>query len=213
MDRGFEASVAYRSPGPLAKYKMNKKNSWIRAAALTAGFLLSVTTATAQVAFTRMSEPVGGVRRVPETAAGRERGPGTPLFQPSVLSSSVPALLVESGPVSFGEVVAGEKQELTDALIVRVISNSDWELQLVQDTATIAGSRGAMVTTEMLEWKSPQSSRWNAVRPGAPFVVSRGRSTGPGGEVVPVDLRLRVSDRDPLGQYGFNLRLSLETSR
>ena len=192
---------------------MNRKNSSLRAAAIAGCFLFAVTSATAQVAFTRMGEAAGGVRRGPETAAGTDRGQRAPLFQPSVASSFVPALLVESGPVSFGDVVAGERQELTDALVVRVIAEGDWELHLVQESATIAGSRGAMVMTEMLEWKSPQSSRWNAVRPGAPFVVSRGRSTGPGGVVVPLDLRLRVTDRDPLGQYGFNLRLALETSR
>lgn len=189
---------------------MKRKSLLFHASLISVCVLSAAGSVTAQLAFTRNVEAETVVQRRAETMAGS--GGSRPLFQPSLLTGE-PQLIIESGPVSFGEVIAGEKQELTDAVIVRVISDSEWVLHLVQDSATVAGSHATIAPMEMLEWKSAQSLRWSEVRAGIPVAVSRGRRTGPGGEVVPVDLRLRVGDRDALGNYGFNLRLSLETNR
>ncbi len=147
----------------------------------------------------------------PSGAIGRSSRLVQPFVQPGRMQSDETHLIVESAPVSFGAVVANRESEVEDALMVRVFSDSDWELRLVPEAAV--GVAGRMTTSSMsgLEWRSLSSSRWNGLRVGEPVVVSRGRRTGPSGELVSVDLRLELSDRDPLGQYGFNLRLALET--
>lgn len=145
----------------------------------------------------------------PSVAIGRSIRAVQPFVQTGRMQPNETHLIVESAPVSFGEVVANRESELEDALMVRVFSDSDWELRLVPEAS--GGVADRMTTSSMsgLEWRS-LSSRWSGLRVGEPVVVSRGRRTGPSGELVSVDLRLQLSDRDPLGQYGFNLRLALE---
>jgi hypothetical protein len=134
------------------------------------------------------------------------------VVRPSTIAAASSQLVLESGPVSFGDVLADRNAEVVDALMVRVFSDSDWELHLVPESAMAVATR-AEPSMSRLEWKSPASLRWVGFRTGEHVVVSRGRKTGPSGQLVSVDLRLRLSDRDPVGQYGFNLRLALQTNR
>lgn len=153
----------------------------------------------------------GEMAQGPSVASGRSSRAVQPFVQPGRMQSDETHLIVESAPVSFGEVVADRESEVADALMVRVFSDSDWELRLVPEAALGVAGRTASPSMPGLEWRGVSSSRWSGLRAGEPVVVSRGKRTGPSGELVSVDLRLRLSDRDPLGQYGFNLRLALET--
>jgi len=192
---------------------MNEKKYRFTSTALLAALILGSTAGslTAQrtpvrtaVADAEMDRGVSSFRAAPRGRAS--------VHQP--LESSDPAhLIVESGPISFGEVVVDRNAELVDALTVRVFSDSDWELRLVPEAAIGVASRVENLSMSRLEWKSSSSLKWIAFRVGEPVVISRGRQTGLSGDLVSVDLRLQLSDRDPVGQYGFNLRLALETDR
>ncbi|HUF16968.1 MAG TPA: hypothetical protein VMS12_02860 [Thermoanaerobaculia bacterium] len=169
--------------------------------------------AMSQVAGPRAIRLDGATAVRPSITAGRSSRPAQPFVQPGQMQSEATHLIVESAAVSFGEVVADRPSEVADALMVRVFSDSDWELRLIPESAIAVAARAENPTMSRLEWKGPSSVRWAGFRPGESVVVSRGRQTGPAGQLVSVDLRLRLSDRDPVGQYGFNLRLVLETNR
>jgi hypothetical protein len=192
---------------------MNEKKYQLATTLLAAALLVgsSAGVATAQVAPSRIRIAETESRHVP--AIQLDRGPRARSFvQPSVIASAPAQLIVESAPVSFGDVLADRNAELVDALIVRVFSNSDWELRLVPESAVAIAARVESPAMSRLEWKNPASVRWIGFRSGESVVVGRGKQTGPAGELVSIDLRLRLSDRDPIGQYGFNLRLAVETN-
>jgi hypothetical protein len=192
---------------------MTKKNTQVFAAVLMAIVLGAAShQVAAQVVIDRIDLPAAigmhGIR-----TAGPGRRAGEPPLQRSLISPGAAHLVIESGPVSFGEVIAGRSEERNDALSVRVFSDSDWELRLIPESAINTNSRADSPSMSLLEWKHTGSGKWMRLRSGAPVVVGRGQRTGPSGQPVSVDLRLQLSDRDPIGQYGFNLRLSLETDR
>lgn len=149
----------------------------------------------------------------PSVVPGRVSRPGPALMRPGRAETTPTQLIIESGPVSFGEVLADHEKAVEDAVMVRVFSDSDWELRLVPEEVLAIAVAPEKASLSRLEWRSVGSARWKGFRTGEPVVVSRGRRTGPSGELVSVGLRLRLSDRDPIGQYGFNLRLLLETEQ
>ncbi len=150
----------------------------------------------------RPSIVVGGVSRSAQ-----------PFIRPGRTETTPTQLIIESGAVSFGEVLTDREKAVEDAVMVRVFSDSVWELRLVPEEALAFDAGPEKASMSRLEWRSVGSVRWKGFRSGESVVVSRGRRTGPSGELVSVDLRLRLNDRDPIGQYGFNLRLLLETEQ
>lgn len=146
----------------------------------------------------------------PSVVPWRVSRPGPAFVQPGRAETTPTHLIIESGPVSFGEVPTDREKAVEDAVMVRVFSDSEWELRLVPEAALAFDGGPEKASMSRLEWRSVGSAQWKGFRSGEPVVVGRGRPTGPSGELVSVDLRLRLNDRDPIGQYGFNLRLLLE---
>lgn len=118
--------------------------------------------------------------------------------------------VLESGPVSFGDVLPGVESEIPGAIRVRVFSDREWVLKLVAITPMQIAGRSEPVPVARLAWRSRRSGGFVPFSDGRPATVARGSRTGGAGELVVVDVRLRLAPADELGRYGCDLKLLLE---
>ena len=109
---------------------------------------------------------------------------------------------VISGPIDFGELTLASERRLDRAVVVRVISTTDWVLRIVPDSESSHESRAAK-----LFWRSQWSRKFSPLTSFA--AVAHGRATGPAGTLVMLDLKFAVGDAESTGQYqtrfGFEL--------
>lgn len=118
-------------------------------------------------------------------------------------------LTVESGAVAFGDLVPDQDSELRQAVRVRVFSPGDWVLRLLPDSAVLVGERGAAVPVSRISWRT-RSGPYARLAAGTSPVVARGSRTGGAGELISVDLKIRLDSGDDLGRYAGNFGLVLE---
>lgn len=115
---------------------------------------------------------------------------------------------LESSEIRFGEVVPDAEVEAAEPLAIRVFSDRNWTLALEPTSAITEQGRPAPISR--LQWRSSESgifSSFGELR----TIVARGGRTGDAGQLVTVDLRLKLASEDPLGQYGYGFRLILES--
>src|SRR5262245_9527534 len=141
-----------------------------------------------------------------------------PKMAPRVLPRPAPAAiavsatrrcLLESGPVAFGEVEPGVEVEIPGAIRVRVWSDRTWALTLVPETPPCTdGVECAPVSR--IAWRTARSGRFVPLGTSRPVTFAVGHGTAGGGELVLVDLRLRLESPDPLGHYLATFRARME---
>jgi hypothetical protein len=147
-----------------------------------------------------LAQPAPGTSGALESARVRPTAPAQPHF------------FVESGPITFGDVLPGLETDVPDAMVVRVFSDRQWSLRLVPTTMLLIEGRPELISLSRLHWRSTRGGAFTAFRQNAPVVVASGKATGEAGEVVVLDLRLRLQDEDPLGQYGCSFRVELDSA-
>ena len=158
---------------------------------------------------------------VPTAAAVKKRGPGraaSPGAGRDFLSISTPQAapqegrwyLLESGPVSFGDVQPDVEKEMPGAIRVRVFSDREWVLKLISASPLIPLDRHDPMPLSRLAWRSRLSGGFVPLAENRPATVARGSRTEGAGELVVIDLRLRFASADEIGRYGCEVRLLLE---
>ena len=121
-----------------------------------------------------------------------------------------PSFVIESGPVSFGEVRHDKVTEVPGAVVVRVFSTQPWTLRLEPESPLTVVDSGTAVPVSRLQWRSERSSRFQPLQTAGGTEIARGPATSRGGQLVVVDLELQLADTDPTGEYGCRLRLGLQ---
>jgi hypothetical protein len=119
--------------------------------------------------------------------------------------------LLESGAVSFDEVIPGIDVERPGAVSLRVVSDRRWSLELAPDSRLLVSGEAASVPISRLSWRTGPSDRFAELRAGRPVVVASGSPTTGAGVHVSIDLRLRLEGSDPLGHYQTNLQLIVQS--
>lgn len=116
---------------------------------------------------------------------------------------------LESATVTFGSAIAEVQKELPSAVTIRVFSSRRWSLRLTPSSPLANSDRGEAVDWGRIQWRG-RGGRYESLSSNG-VVVARGLPTGPGGEVVMIDLRLAFGASDPLGRYASTLRVGLES--
>jgi hypothetical protein len=120
--------------------------------------------------------------------------------------------VIESGPVDFGPLEPGIPRELLAAIRVRIFAARDWTLSIVPDTPLrLLDGRNAVLPHSRLSWRSDATGGFVPVVGPRPAVVARGGATGPAGQLVVVDLRMLLGDKDEVGAYASDYRFVLES--
>ena len=145
-----------------------------------------------------------GVRRPP--AGPRPMGPQ----EVEAIGEANAWFVVESADADFGEMVPDEERDLPGAFVLRVHSDRDWELRLLPTGDLEVTGTVDRVPLDRLAWRGPASGGYERITSTAPITVARGGPTGGAGQVVAIDLRLELSDRDTLGRYAVGFRAVLE---
>lgn len=145
----------------------------------------------------------GVTRTVPDTRQLRPRLERSDPF-------ADPSFVIESGPVSFGEVRHDKVTELPGAVVVRVFSTRPWTLRLEPESPLTVVDSGTAVPVSRLQWRAARSSRFQPLQTAGGTEIARGPATTRGGELVVVDLELKLDDTDPTGEYGCRLRLDVQ---
>ncbi|MEW6367584.1 MAG: hypothetical protein AB1714_23385 [Acidobacteriota bacterium] len=148
----------------------------------------------------------------------RDQGPDRPddvisdPMQPGIRCDPARSVyyIVESAPISFESLNAGESIERHGAVLIRVFSDRDWILKLTPVGPLRVEETGGIVPFERVEWRSRLSGGYSIFREGVQAVVGRGARTGAGGELVVLDLRMQLLDSDPAGHYQTSLRVTVE---
>jgi hypothetical protein len=151
------------------------------------------------------------VRSVQEHARRQQVGPRT--SDPGAVAAAGEAnawFVVESADADFGEMLPETARELRGAFVLRVHSDRDWELRLVPTGDLEVTGTADRVPLDRLAWRASASGGFEPFRSTAGVTVARGGPTGGAGEVVILDLRLELSDRDTLGRYAVGFRAVLE---
>ena len=130
----------------------------------------------------------------------------TPATIPAIASRRC---LLESGPVSFGEVQPGVDVEIPAAIRVRVWSDRTWALTLAPETLPCTNG-GECASLSRIAWRTARSGRFVPLGTDRPVTFAMGHRTAGGGELVVVDLRLRLESSDPLGHYLATFRARME---
>lgn len=118
--------------------------------------------------------------------------------------------VVERSDTDFGELNPGESRTLDNAVVIRVVSESDWILSVAPGETTItSGAVTESIAAQRLATRS-NGSEWRPLSSGLPTVVARGRSTPGSGEIVVLDLKIDLDNRDPVGRFGGQLEIILE---
>jgi hypothetical protein len=115
--------------------------------------------------------------------------------------------LIESSNLNFGRVTPGVPSELPEALLVRVFSDRPWVLELAP-RGPLKSSASEVAPLSRLQWRS-HSASYSPFSEAASARVASGGPTPPSGTVVRMDLRMRLSDEDPVGDYSCELGISL----
>ena len=121
-----------------------------------------------------------------------------------------PSFVIESGPVSFGEVRHDKVTEIPGAVVVRVFSTHPWTLRLEPESPLTVVDSGTPVPVSRLQWRAARSSRFQPLQTADGTEIARGPATSRGGQLVVVDLELKLADTDPTGEYGCRLRLDVQ---
>ena len=98
-----------------------------------------------------------------------------------------------TGNVDFGELPATLAREISAAVVVRVVSSSDWTLRMVEADA------GVNNLSRRLRWRVRGSRAFTPLASVGSDIVRRGPATGPAGTIVMIDLKLDTSDTDKPG--------------
>ena len=118
---------------------------------------------------------------------------------------------IESGSISFSEVIPGQDKNLPGSVAIRVFSDGNWRLLLVSDFLRVL-DRVERVPASRLMIRSRAAPEFLQFQEGRPIVIARGIKTNPAGRIVLADLRLRLEDQDPVGIYSSQLRITLEVN-
>jgi hypothetical protein len=189
---------------------------WVTAA----GLLLLVPSAAAEK---RGAPPERDTLRAPARSSpslpvGDREAPAPPAAErpsPAISTrSGVPhhghGYLIESGPVSFGDVLPDADSEIPAAIRVRVFSDRAWALKLVATSQLILLDRHDPVPLSRLAWRSRLSGGFVPLAEDRSVTIARGSLTDGAGDLVVVDLRLRLAPADEIGRYGCVVRLLLD---
>jgi hypothetical protein len=143
-----------------------------------------------------------------QNGGARRPSPATSL--PSGEQGDHRSYVLESGPVSFGDVVPGVASELPAAIRVRVFSDRRWSLNLVAASPLVLSDRSEAVSPARLAWRTHLSGGFVDLAENRSATIARGSRTGGAGELVVVDLRLRLAPEDEIGRYNCEVRLFLD---
>lgn len=152
-------------------------------------------------------------RQVLESSAAQDdsrRRPAPPKAPPSERPAKHSWYVVEKASADFGLVNPGQTAVIDGALLIRVFSEDAWILRLAPRVASVSsGSVTERISSSRLALKTGAAG-WQSLRDGVPSVVARGKATSGAGELVILDLKLALEDRDPVGYFGAELELSLD---
>lgn len=141
---------------------------------------------------------------------GSRKRPVAPKAPPSEGPAKQAWYVVEKASADFGLVNPGQTAVIDGALLIRVFSENDWILRLAPRVASVSsGSVTERISSSRLALKTGAAG-WQVLRDGVPSVVARGKATSGAGELVILDLKLALEDRDPVGYFGAELELSLD---
>ena len=138
----------------------------------------------------------------------RRRLPATP--RAGSADDAVFRYTIDAVDADFGPCEPGTVREIRDAIVVHVFSGSSWVLKAVAGgpSATTA-SQGGFLPMSCLSWRSG-SSVYQSFRDAVPVTLATGPPTGSAGAEIRVDLRLTITDTDPIGRLALNLAIQLE---
>lgn len=110
---------------------------------------------------------------------------------------------VLTGPVDFGELPAASASEISAAVVVRVVSPTDWTLRVVE------ADSGLNNLSRRLRWRVRGSPLFAPLSTVGPTIITRGSATGPAGTIVMIDLKLDTADTDKPGTLATRLSFVL----
>ncbi len=91
--------------------------------------------------------------------------------------------VVEAAVADFGEMLPEQRRELTEAFVIRVHSDRDWELRLVPHADLQVMGTAGRVPLDRLAWSSPESPGFEVFTSLAPVTVgpraARPEASGP----------------------------------
>jgi hypothetical protein len=152
-------------------------------------------------------------RQILERSATQDdsrRRPTAPKAPPAEGPAKQSWYVVEKASADFGLVNPGETAVIDGALLIRVFSEDAWILRLAPRVASVSsGSVTERISSSRLALKAGAAG-WQSLRDGVPSVVARGKATSGAGELVILDLKLALENRDPVGYFGAELELSLD---
>ncbi|MBW3565662.1 MAG: hypothetical protein KY459_13155 [Acidobacteria bacterium] len=152
-------------------------------------------------------------RQVLESSPSRDdsrRRPTAPKAPPSEAPAKQSWYVVEKASADFGLVSPGQTAVIDGALLIRVFSEDAWILRLAPRVASVSsGSVTERISSSRLALKTGAAG-WQVLRDGVPSVVARGKATSGAGELVILDLKLALENRDPVGYFGAELELRLD---
>jgi hypothetical protein len=111
-----------------------------------------------------------------------------------------------TGNVDFGELPGTISREISAAVVVRVVSASDWTLRMVEADA------GVNSLSRRLRWRVRGSRTFTPLASVGSDIVKRGPATGPAGTIVMIDLKLDTADTDKPGILDTRLGFVLDAS-
>lgn len=117
---------------------------------------------------------------------------------------------VESPPVAFGEVLVGDPVVVPGAVTVRVVSPRPWLLRLVPVSELERRDGDGPVTLSRLSWRGGLATGFVPFEGREAVVVAEGSPTGSSGRLVILDLKLELTDADPVGEYSSRFRVQME---
>ena len=137
---------------------------------------------------------------------GRRRAVKRPAPAPVVQSWYV----VERAETDFGELLAGEARTIEGAIVIRVFSNSDWILSVSpRQMQLLSGGVSREVSADRLAVRSRETD-WTPLGSALPVIVAQGVPTASSGDIVTIDVKIELHDRDGTGRFGGELEVLLE---
>lgn len=118
------------------------------------------------------------------------------------------SLTADSKVVNLGEVLAGGKQSVVNALALHVVADRRWVVKAMP-RVRFAGSTSTAPASR-LQWRAQSSSGFTRFSDAAPSALARGGPTSPGGVLVTIDLQLLMETTDAPGAFEMDMDLILE---